>query len=110
MTEQPTQPPDPAELERRRSHRLRCAYRLSVSMVTARDDMDLKRQLIQDAANEMPQVTYRDLVDLAKMYAAANMMLSGYVAGLANLAGDAGVDVDEKLRHTIRTELLVDDE
>jgi hypothetical protein len=106
MTEQPTQPPDEAELERRRAHRLRTAYRLAVSLVTARDDMDLKRQLIQDAADSMPQATYRDLLDVAKMYAASSLMLTGYVAGLANMAGDG---VDERLRATIRVELLADE-
>jgi hypothetical protein len=103
MTEQPIQPPDADELERRRQHRLRTAYRLSVSLVTARDDPDLKRQVIQDAADAMPKSTARDLVDLAKMYAASAMILSSYVAGLAQLAGDG---VDDQLRRTIRTELL----
>ncbi|HEY8296340.1 MAG TPA: hypothetical protein VIG41_13435 [Micrococcaceae bacterium] len=108
MTEQPIQPPDAAELERRRQYRMRTAYRLTVSLVTARNEPDLRRELIQEAADAMPQATYRDLVDVAKMYASVNLMLVEYVRGLGRVAEQHGEDIDARLRATIRTDLLED--
>jgi ribonuclease BN (tRNA processing enzyme) len=76
-----------------------------VSLVTARDDKDLKRQLVQEAFDTMPHATYEEMVEVAKMYAATALMLTSYVAGLATVVGDG---VDDRLRATIRVELLED--
>jgi hypothetical protein len=104
--------PDGDDDKARIKRRIRISYRLTVSLITARDDRPLMRQCIQDAADDMPQNTYGDLLDIARMYASAALMatqITGSTATALDRREGEGT-FDQMFRAGLRLDLLNDDD